>query len=125
MQEQLPRDVFEETTRMYSWRVLGGTPSIRRIPGGFFKSSAIRSPRHGYLPSETRHKPVLGALNANVLFAKVSEGRYPYPGLSMWILLQIIQLTLCIQIEGGVLDGNCSESFRECFEQTACALMTL
>ena len=38
---------------------------------------------------------------------------------------QIIQLTLCIQIEGGVLDGYCSESFRECFEQTACAFVTL
>ena len=31
MQEQLPMDVFEETTRMYSRRVLGGTPNTRRI----------------------------------------------------------------------------------------------
>ena len=50
MQEQLPRDVFKELTGMYLQRVLGGTPSIRRIPRGFFKVRANRTPRHGYLP---------------------------------------------------------------------------
>ncbi len=49
MQEQLPRDVFGEPTWMYSRRVLGGTPDIRRIPSGFLKppcqlSAATRVP---------------------------------------------------------------------------------
>jgi hypothetical protein len=84
MQEQLPRDVFKEPTGMYSRRVLGGTPYIRRIPKESCKTSANRSPRHGYLPSETRHKYIPVGSSKTSLFLEVSDGRYTYPGL-VWV----------------------------------------
>jgi len=81
-------------------------PSIRGAKDGdvflwrdtllrFCRIRFIRSPRHGYLPPETRYKYVAQASfstgspshllhvssSSNVLFEKVSGGRYPYHGL--------------------------------------------
>ncbi len=62
-------------------------PTSCEFPIESFKTSANRTPRHGYLPPETRCKPIHGALGRrHPCRLTVSGGRYPYPGLGEWIL---------------------------------------
>ena len=85
------RDVGEELTGMYLQRVLGGTPNILRIPNEFMRIL----PDQCQLNAATRVPPTWDTLQARPWVARsptscrltVPGGRYPYPGLSMWILL--------------------------------------
>jgi len=77
MQEQLPRDVFEEPTWMYSWRVSGGRYPCR----GDQLALCSKNPHSAQLDSlwirrqlgvtpKTRREPIHGGSAANFLFAK-------------------------------------------------------
>jgi hypothetical protein len=79
MQEQLPRDVFKEPTWMYSRRVLGGTPYIRRIPSRFFKFRAKE--RRDTDTSLLRHatSPSMGALQKHPCFWRSQKGDIHIP----------------------------------------------
>ena len=57
-------------------------PTSGESPIESFKTSANRTPRHGYLPPETRCKPIHGALGRrHPCRLTVPGGRYPYgPG---------------------------------------------